>query len=87
MARDTLRFPPADARLTQRSLNAFTISALERFYWKRAARILYPFSKRTVPPRSRSKLIPAGQSNIQGNAAIATLDPIASDPRTAPLLN
>jgi alpha-galactosidase len=79
----------SDSRMTASSVTAFILTIPKRGLVmtgreKRAAPP--PVSKPVSAAKPLKVYILAGQSNMQGHAAISTFDSMAGDPKTAPLL-
>jgi alpha-galactosidase len=79
----------SDSRMTASSVTAFMLSIHKR------GLVLTGREQKVAPPPVRKAAagtkplkvyILAGQSNMQGHAAISTFDSLATDPKTAPLL-
>jgi alpha-galactosidase len=79
----------ADARMTASSVTAFMLLIPKRglvITGKGAQPAAAPPAGPGSEARPLKVFILAGQSNMQGHAAISTFDAMADDPRTAPLL-
>ncbi len=78
-----------DARMTASAVTAFMLQIPKRglvITGKGATTAATPPAGPTNASRPLKVFILAGQSNMQGHAAISTFDAMAGDPKTAPLL-
>jgi hypothetical protein len=89
--RDNAGYGP-DARMIASSVTAFILSIPKRglVMTGREQKGANPAASKPTaggkPPKPLKVFILAGQSNMQGHAAVSTLDSLAGDPKTAPLL-
>lgn len=79
----------SDSRTLASSVTAFILTIPKRglvMTGKEEEAVPKPVSKTGNPAKPLKVFILAGQSNMQGHAAISTFDSLADDPQTAPLL-